>query len=288
MDTLHLTGKLKSAELSMLLSKIFFMSPSLMTVSRFSDHAILDANHRFIRFTGYSRDEIVGKTIPELNLLHQESYEHICRSLKTRGSLYNQEIEYRTKLGNIRAAVYSAELMEVRGEEELVFSVYHDITERRNAENAFKQSNMELVECTAKLEEANNALRVFSKRQSEDLKDLETKLQKNITELIIPYIRTLQNYNLDERGKSCLNFIESNLKDIVSPFLNNLSSDYKDLTPTEIQVAGMVRGGMTSKDIANLLSISVGTVDTHRNNIRKKLGLRQSKANLRSCLLSMA
>jgi DNA-binding CsgD family transcriptional regulator len=50
----------------------------------------------------------------------------------------------------------------------------------------------------------------------------------------------------------------------------------------------MVRGGMTSKNIAALLGITAGTVDTHRNNIRKKLGLKNGKTNLRSCLLSIS
>jgi DNA-binding CsgD family transcriptional regulator len=105
---------------------------------------------------------------------------------------------------------------------------------------------------------------------------------------VIPYIRELKNYDLDERGKCYLNILEANLKDIVSPFLNTISSDYKNLTPTEIQVASMVRAGMTSKNIAKLLGVAVGTVDTHRNNIRKKLGLKKRKTNLRSCLLSLS
>lgn len=278
---------LERDKLNILLSRMFFMSPSLMAVNRFDDYVFIDVNHRFIRFTGYSREEIVGRSIPELNILSREDYERICQSLKTKGAIYNEEIEYRTKSGNIRVGIYSAELIDVRGEK-LLLSIHHDITERRHTQNALKQKEEELTKRSAELEETNMALRVFSERRREDRKNLETRLQQNINELIIPYIRELQNYNLDERGKCYLNILESNLKDIVSPFLNNISSHYKNLTPTEIQVANMVRGGMTSKNIAKLLNVAIGTVDTHRNNIRKKLSLKKGKTNLRSYLLSIS
>jgi PAS domain S-box-containing protein len=258
-----------------------------MAVNRFDDYVFIDVNHRFIRFTGYSREEIVGRSITELNILSREDYERICQSLKTKGAIYNEEIEYRTKSGNIRMGIYSAELIDVRGEK-LLLSIHHDITERVHAQNVLKQKEEELTKRSAELEKANSALRVFLERRREDRKNLETRLQQNINELIIPYIRELQNYNLDERGKCYLNILESNIKDIVSPFLNNISSYYKNLTPTEIKVSSMVRGGMTSKNIAKLLNVAPGTVDTHRNNIRKKLGLEKGKTNLRSYLLSIS
>lgn len=258
-----------------------------MAINRFEDHVFLDVNHRFIRFTGYSREEIVGRSIEELNILSRENYERICQFLKAKGAIYNERVEYRTKSGNIREGIYSAELIDVRGEK-LVLSINHDITERRHAQDALKQKEEDLTRRSTELEEANTALRVFLKRRREDLKNLEAKLQQNINELVLPYIRELQHYNLDERGKCCLNVLESNLKDIVSPFLNNISSDYEKLTPTEIQVANMVRGGMTSKNISKLLGVAVGTVDTHRNNIRKKLGLKKGKTNLHSYLLSLS
>ena len=278
---------LERDKLNILLSRMFFMSPSLMAVNSFDDYVFIDVNHRFIRFTGYSREEIVGRSILELNILSREDYERICQSLKTKGAIYNEEVEYRTKSGNIRMGIYSAELIDVRGEK-LLLSIHHDITERTHAQNVLKQKEEELTKQSAELEKANSALRVFLERRREDRKNLETRLQQNINELIIPYIRELQNYNLDERGKCYLNILESNLKDIVSPFLNNISSYYKNLTPTEIQVSSMVRGGMTSKNIAKLLNVASGTVDTHRNNIRKKLGLKKGKTNLRSYLLSIS
>ncbi|HSM90520.1 MAG TPA: helix-turn-helix transcriptional regulator [Desulfobacterales bacterium] len=78
--------------------------------------------------------------------------------------------------------------------------------------------------------------------------------------------------------------LESNLGNIISPFISQLSSNYINLTPTEIRVANLVKEGKTNKEIAALLYLSKNTILFHRHNIRTKLGLRRSKKNLRSHL----
>jgi PAS domain S-box-containing protein len=279
-------GFLNCDKLAEFVSKMFFMSPALMAISRFEDQVFLDVNHRFVRFTGYSREEIIGRSVYEMNILSQEDQENIYRLLQAKGAFYNEEIQYHTKSGNIRVGIYSAELIDVQGKK-LVISAHHDITERRQAQEALKKGEDELTQLSAELEDAKNALRVIFKSRREDQEYLEARLQKNINELVIPYITKLENYNLDERSRSYLAILKSNLQDIVSPFLNNICSGYKDLTPTEIAVVVMVRNGIKSKNIADLLGVSVGTVDTHRNNIRRKFGLKKGKTNLRSYLLSI-
>lgn len=281
------TAVLGRNKITELFSKVFLMSPALMAIIRFEDHVFLDINHRFTRFTGYSREEIIGHSIPEVELLSREDHEHIFRILQTKGAVYNEEVQYRTKSGNIRRGIYSAELIDVYGEK-LIVSVHHDITERRQVQAALEKKEYELTQLSAELEDANNTLRVILKSRMDDQKNLEARLQQNISELVMPYIMKLENYNLDERGKSYLNILKSNIKDILSPFLNTIYSGYKDLTPAEIQIAVMVRKGIKSKNISELLGVSVGTVDTHRNNIRKKLGLKQGKTNLHSFLLAIS
>ncbi len=272
---------------SELFSKSFLMSPALMAINRFEDHVFLDVNHRFTRFTGYSREEIIGRTFSEVNVLSQNDHEKIYQYLEGKGHIYSEEMEYRTKSGNIRAGIFSAELIDVQGEK-LVLSVHHDITERKQAQYALNKREEELSQRSAEIGEANTALRVLLKRRMEDQKNLEARLQQNIDELVVHYIRELKNCALDQRAIRYLNLLESNFKDIVSPFLNSISSGCKNLTPKEIQVANMIKEGMMSKDIAELLGVSIGTVDTHRSNIRKKLGLKKAKTNLRSYLLSLS
>jgi DNA-binding CsgD family transcriptional regulator len=84
-----------------------------------------------------------------------------------------------------------------------------------------------------------------------------------------------------------LEIIEKNLSEICSPFLLNISSKYLGLTSREIQIAQLIKEKKTSKEIADILVVSVRTVNFHRNNLRKKFGLKSRQSNLISHLLTL-
>ena len=163
-----------------------------------------------------------------------------------------------------------------------------EIEERKQAELSLLQKEEELRLKSINLEEANTALKVLLKRGEQDKNELEDKVLSNIKELALPYVEKLRNTGLDDKQKTLLEILESNLNDIVSPFLKKLSSQYLNLTPTEIQVANLIREGKSTKEIAELLIISERAIEFHRNNIRDKLGLKKSKTNLRSYLMTLS
>jgi len=150
-----------------------------------------------------------------------------------------------------------------------------------------RKREAELEIRASELEELNSALRVLLKRREEDQKELEEKVLSNVKELVLPYVERLKKSALDAKQDTYLNILESNLTDIVSPFVRQLSSSYLALTPTEIHVANLVKEARDTKTIAELLNMSPRTVESHRQNIRNKLGLKNKKANLRSHLLSI-
>ena len=80
--------------------------------------------------------------------------------------------------------------------------------------------------------------------------------------------------------------LESNIRKVFEPFARNLLSDHAHLTPTEIQVAHLIKEGKSSKEVAQLLNISIRTVGCYRESIRKKLKVNNKKVNLRSYLLA--
>ena len=163
-----------------------------------------------------------------------------------------------------------------------------EIEERKQAEQNLLQKEEELRLESLHLEEANTALKVLLKRGEQDKNELEEKVLSNIKELALPYLDKLKLGNLDEKQGAYVEILESNLNDIISPFLKKLSSQYLNLTPTEIQVANLIREGKSTKEIAEILNISERAIEFHRNNIRDKLGLKKSKTNLRSYLLTLA
>jgi PAS domain S-box-containing protein len=168
-----------------------------------------------------------------------------------------------------------------------VNGIIFDITERKRTADALKEREKELEIKTTTLEDVNAALRVLLKKRDEDRKAIEEKILINVHKMILPYLEKLRNRGLDERQQTYYSIIESNLKEIVSPFASNLSSKHIHLTPTEIQVCGHIRNGRTTRQIAEKLKISPRTVESHRGNIRKKLGLKNRKGNLRTHLLSL-
>jgi DNA-binding NarL/FixJ family response regulator len=108
-----------------------------------------------------------------------------------------------------------------------------------------------------------------------------------VKELVLPYVERLGRGQLSDTQKTHLSMIESSLNDIVSPFLQKMASAYAHFTPTEVQIADLIKSGKTSKEIAELMNVCTGTVDAHRNNIRSKLGISKKNVNLRTHLLSM-
>ena len=167
-----------------------------------------------------------------------------------------------------------------------VLAFVRDITDRKQAELVLTKKRKELENKTHELEEVNAALKVLLKQRDEDKKEFEEKVIANVKKLVLPYFEKLNNSQLNDKQMVYLNIVKSNLEDIITPFVNQLSSKYSDLTPSEIQIAGLIKDGKTTKEIAELLNSSTGTIDFHRNNLRKKLGLRNTKANLRTFLLS--
>lgn len=140
---------------------------------------------------------------------------------------------------------------------------------------------------TRRLEEMNTALRVILNQRKEDRSRIEEAIIGNLEELVFPYIKTLKKMEKNKQKRVYIEIIESNLNSIIEPFAKRLSSKYFNLTPAEIKVADLIKHGKSTKEIAEIFSLSHKTVETHRSIIRKKLGLTHTKANLRTYLLSL-
>jgi DNA-binding NarL/FixJ family response regulator len=211
-----------------------------------------------------------------------------CFAKRQKGDSNSYEITFTRKDGQkVPTIVSPRPVFDEKGNFKGSFSVITDITELKRTEQALKEREEELEAQAAYLEEANAALRVLLNQREKDKKELEEKVLFNMRELVEPYLEKLKKSGLDEKEKAYLDIIESNISDITSPFARNLSFTYSNLTPAELKIAALIRHGRTTKGIANLLNLSSRTVESHRKNIRKKLGLTDKKANLRTKLLSL-
>lgn len=166
-----------------------------------------------------------------------------------------------------------------------------EITARKNAEKALQESYAQLEqrvrERTAELEETNVALNVLLEKREQDKLQLEERLQANVKQFVEPFLCKLQKSGLNDRQKYYAEIMETNLGEVVSPVFQSLAAQFLNLTPTETQVANLVKQGKKTKEIAELLNLAPGTVDCHRKNIRKKIGISNSKTSLRDFILSI-
>jgi len=137
------------------------------------------------------------------------------------------------------------------------------------------------------LEETNAALNVLIRNREKERRENDRSLGINLRRLVLPSIERLKLGPLSDRQRVQLNILENNLQNITSPLARHLESPRQTLTPALLQVADLIKQGLSSKEIAGLLGVSVQTVETYRKRIREKLNLRNSKVNLRAYLMSL-
>jgi DNA-binding response OmpR family regulator len=171
----------------------------------------------------------------------------------------------------------------------------HEIRERKSAQDSLRKINTELEQLvsarteelnkrTERLAETNVALKVLLEKRDEDKKELEEQIVLNIQKLIFPYLEKLFQKCTDESQETLLQIIRTNLDEITSSFAHLGRKQLLNLTPTQIQIADLIKQGKTSKEIAALMNLSTSTVASHRNEIRRKLALTNKKINLQSVL----
>ena len=145
----------------------------------------------------------------------------------------------------------------------------------------------EVAQLQNKLDQAKSTIKTLLDLKEEIRTDYEERFSLNASDLLLPLIERLQKSPLNKEQLHILTLIESAVVDITTKFCSKLNSPSFHLTPREILVAFLIKTGKTSKEVANMLSVSPASIEFHRANIRKKLGLTNNKTNLRSFLLSL-
>lgn len=151
-------------------AKAFRSSPCAITLTRLSDGCHIEVNDSFCQFTGYSRDEIIGRTTVDLALwVNLESRTQMFRILTQQGKLHNYEFDFRTKSGEIRTALLSVEVINFYGQACLI-SVSQDISDRKLAEAALQKAKEEAEVAKQAADAANRAKSEFLANMSHELR----------------------------------------------------------------------------------------------------------------------
>lgn len=220
-------------------SKIFRSSPDWIAISAFEDGRLIDVNDTFLKITGYTREEVIGKTSAELGLwVDPEERRRFVELLREKREIRGHEAKFRLKSGEVRIFLRSAELIELDGET-CIINITRDITERRRAGEQIKKLNTELQQRIVELTGANKELDAFSHSVSHDLRAPLITIGGFARRLLKGYAGAL-----DEKGREMLNTIQSNVKKmdaLINDLLTFSRSGRQAMKFVDVDMAGLVR-----------------------------------------------
>ena len=123
----------------------FRSSPDPITITTLSDGCFMEVNDSFLSITGYTWEEVMGKTTTELDFwVNPEDIVRLNSILTNEGSVRKQEFDFRIKSGEVRTGLLSAEIINIGGQDCLL-TVTNDITVRKRAQEALSESQRTLA-----------------------------------------------------------------------------------------------------------------------------------------------
>jgi DNA-binding CsgD family transcriptional regulator len=243
-------------------------SPAMQVDAR---GAYVDADAHALAFFERTRDEMLAATVRDdfprdvvSAILALESDAHAG------GREVACRVGARTK--HMLLSIVPARIGEDRG----CFLLGADITVQKSMQDALRRSERALRRQAIILDERNTALKVLLEQREQDQRELEQRIVSNVDQLIEPTLERLSRALRHRPERLEIDALRANVREIVGPFGQRLarrSPSGEPLSRREKEVAGLVRQGRTSAEIAQVLHVSTAAVAFHRANIRRKLGL---------------
>lgn len=254
---------------------------------------ILNANLTLARMLATERSALINRPLSDHILPEdQDIYYLHLKALFESKKRQICDLEMKKKQGPIFDVQLESTVIPEPGQENARYrTVIIDVSKQKQAEKKQKEIKLTLEEKvkerTAELEDMNATLRILLKKREEDKNEIGENIFANHKLILAPIIQNLKKSLTRESQKDMMDILESELKNILSPFSKKLSDHMVNLTPMEIHVADLVKFGKTNKEISEITHSSIHTISRHRENIRKKTGLKNKKINLRSFLLTL-
>ncbi|HON55551.1 MAG TPA: LuxR family transcriptional regulator [bacterium] len=126
----------------------------------------------------------------------------------------------------------------------------------------------------------NIMLQEIIKKYENDIKLLKEDLFNKLNFMLIPIIDNFKTVS-EKNKEQLINMAKKTIEDICIETGINIISGENNLTPRELEICNYIKNDLSNKEIAALLNISIKSVEKHRENIRKKLGITYQNVNLK-------
>ena len=234
---------------------------------------VLQSNTAMCNLSQYTDAELGTMNVTEL-LAGWEKYEPILDRLKNNdGLVHDGEVKLLRKAGSPTDVRFTISRFTLDGSSVVLASAI-DVTPLKKAE-------AELNRSLKALEQKNLVLKELVEQIETEKHMLKDAIGANVRELVLPMLEKLR---LTQGPSQYLDMLEHRLNSIMDRSGIKIDQIRAVLSPREIEICTRIQSGLTSKEIAQLLGVSYQTVEKHRRNIRKKIGLSGKKMNLVSYL----
>ena len=122
-------------------SEAFHANPALTAISTLEEGRLLDVNLSFLATLGYTRKEVIGRTVSDLGLYFDPAQRNaLLRQIRETGKASNIDVKIYRKNRDLLDGSLSAIIIDADGNPRL-FTVILDLTERKRAEKQITESN---------------------------------------------------------------------------------------------------------------------------------------------------
>jgi PAS domain S-box-containing protein len=278
-------------------AKAFRAAPMRVSIGTLAEGRFVEVNDTFLRDHGFTREQVIGRTSPELGLWADPGERRrLVEALEHDGVVRDFEFHGQTKDGRIDITSLSAEVIQV-GDEPCILAVATNITERRLAEEEIRRSRQELRDLTARLQLVREEERTFIAREIHD------ELGQALTglKLDLSWLKTrLRDTDLLERVQSIVVRIDGTIDSVRRIATQLRPSVLDDLglvaaiewqaqeferrtgiaTGLEVQSAHPEVDGLRATTVFRILQETLTNVARHAEATRVEIALRATAAEL--------